>query len=198
MKKKSNHKKKGEREKGRKIKEEIEKIESSELEEELLSEKLSEIAEKIKQKEAEQEIGDTEFHTFMKSLEETSPPVLERIARSTGQIDFGQGIAETPKPEESRERNIGNYVTAQPNYFASTSSKNSDQEQVKYDAPISAPVLKPRERFELRRPQFTDQTTARRPAQKDVEEIFRPEFVDIKEPLPFEKREKKYREFRPQ
>jgi len=164
---------------------------SSELDSELekeIEETESQEVNKILEKTSEEIIDDNEFHEFIKPSTESFTPVLEKI-ETPQQESLEQNIASVPISSNVKEDQIDYAITPnEPNYSAT--------EKIKYQTNIEPPILKPIRineelpRQELLEPQTGIETDNLRPKMIDTE------FIEEKTRLPFEKDDKKYKEFR--
>jgi len=162
----------------------------SELEKEI-EETESQEVNKILEKTSEETIDDNEFHEFIKPSIESFTPVLERI-EIPQQESLEQNVDSAPITQIKDEEQIKYSATSnEPNY--------STTEKIKYQTNIEPLILKPTEISEdLPRQELLEPLTR---LEINPQNNLRPkmvniEFIEEKTRLPFEKDDKKYKEFR--
>jgi hypothetical protein len=161
----------------------------SEIKEELdLEKEIEKTESQEKNKVSVRKIEANEFHEFIKPFTESISPVLKKI-EIPKQESLEQNISSAPIIQEKKDEKSKNYSTTsnEPNY--------SSSEKIKYQTNIEPPILKPTKisedlpRQELLEPRIRTQTNLR-PKMVDTG------FIEEKTRLPFEKDDKKYKEFR--
>ncbi len=171
-----------------KNKEEDSEDEESELEKEI---------EETESQETNEVVDDSEFREFIQpSTQEfidISTPTLERV-ETPQQIPLEQDVASTPVSPSSDDDQI-DYSTT------SNEPKYSAGEQIKYQTNVEPPTLRPAEISEnVPRQELLDPMAGIRFNPQDniniSPEIVNTEFIEEKRRLPFEKEDKKYKEFR--
>ena len=166
------------------------KSSESELEKEI-EETESQEANEVLEETSEEIINDNEFREFIQPSTESFAPVLERV--------------EVPQ-QESLEQDVASISTAtqieqEPIDYTSAISRapTTDEERIKYQTNIEPPILKPIEISEnLPRQELLEPTTGIEinPQNMMSQKMVDTEFIEEKTRLPFEKDDKKYKEFR--
>ena len=153
--------------------------------------KESELEEEVSKEEESKQIEiieDNEFHEFIQSSNESFTPILEKI-ETLQQESLEQNVGSAPIVQEKKDEKSKDYspTSNEPNY--------SSSEKIKYQTNTGPGILKPREISEdlprqgLLEPRIRTQNNLR-PTMIDTK------VIEEKTRLPFEKDDKKYKEFR--
>ena len=173
--------------------------EESELEEEIKEDELGEIAKKISEEDLE--IKSIDKNQFRESLQaDSSSPVLEEIA---GEQELSAVFFTSGKEGGNEEENTENYSLEK--YEKSGESKydeppRSFHEEVSTGTPPDVGLAR---NLEIRQQDFTISTPEAQRMQRDVthdseSDYLQPErFEQKNQAMPFEKEDKKYKEFKP-
>ncbi len=167
-------------------KEEDSEDEESELEkeiEEIESQEENEVLEKT----LEEEIKDNEFHEFLQPSTEISAPILERV-ETPQQESLEQDVASTPVSSNVDEGQID----------YSVNSNYSEGGAINYQTNTGPPILSPTEiSGNLPRQELLNPLTQMETPQDNINpKMIDTEFIEEKRRLPFEKEDKKYKEFK--
>ena len=174
-------------------KKEDSKDEGSELEKEI-EETESQEANEVLEKTSEETIDDNEFREFIQpSTQEfinIPAPVLQKV-ETPQQESLEQDVASSPITQTRDEEQIKYSTTSnEPNYSAG--------QEIKYQTSIEPTILKPAEISEnLPRQEFLEPLSrVETPQNNIIPKMVDTEFIKEKRRLPFEKDDKKYKEFR--
>ncbi len=156
--------------------------------EEELEKEIEETESQEEEKVLEKTIDDNEFQEFIKLSNESLSPVLEPVKTLSPEL-LEQNVGSAPIIQEEKEEKSKDYSKSsnEPNY--------SSSDKIKYQANTGPPILKPTEISEdlprqgLLEPIIKMENNLR-PKMVDVE------FIEQKTRFPFEKDDKKYKEFR--
>lgn len=161
----------------------------SELEKEI-EETESQEASEVLEKTSEETIDDNEFREFIQPSTESFAPVLEKV-EIPQQESLEQDVASTSVSSKADKGQIDYSTTSnEPKYSA---------EEIKYQTNIEPPILKPAEiSRNLPRQEFLEPVTEVEISPQNMmsPKMVDTEFIEEKTRLPFERDDKKYKEFK--
>jgi len=189
------------------IADKLKEIKDKELsdEEEFEKEKIEESEKSGLEEDIELNLRDLEFHQFIQPSEETSTPVLERIAGSQPRPIFVGGIPQTSQtiPGEEKESDEFKYVSGrggdnEPKYIEQDSRISREPERVDF----ARAGREPTEIFpKINQQAFFEQATEEKNLpSSNVERTWRAERFDIERAgreNPLQRQETKYEKYKP-